>query len=252
MGWIKLDGAVNSRDLGGMPLTDGGATAVGRLIRADNLQELSPADVQKLVHEIGVTLVVDLRNMTEVTAEGPAPLDAVPEVRHAHHPVGPELVSVADVVAETILARRDKARYPADQLTGHYLGYLENRPDEVVGALRSIATADGVAIVHCAAGKDRTGVVAALALAAAGVRPEAIVADYVATGERVHEIIGRMSRRPIYADDITSMPPAAYLPQAESMRAFLEQLDARFDGATGWLTRHGLGNDLDRLRTKLR
>ena len=67
---------------------------------------------------------------------------------------------------------------------GHYLGYLEERPEEVAGALRSITTAPGAAIVHCAAGKDRTGVVVALALTMAGVEPEAIVADYIATGER--------------------------------------------------------------------
>jgi protein tyrosine/serine phosphatase len=254
MSWINLDGAANVRDLGGMPLHGGGTTAVGRLIRADNLQELSPADVKKLVDEIGVTVVVDLRSVTELTVEGPAPLDAVPGVRHAHHPVLPELGSATDVVAEAILARRerDTSRYPANPLTGHYLGYLEDRPEEVVAALRSVATADGAAIVHCAAGKDRTGVVVALALGAAGVRPEAIVADYVATGERVHQIIGRLRRRPIYADDITSKPPAMHLPQAETMRAFLEQLEERFGGADGWLRRHGLGDDLARLHAKLR
>jgi protein-tyrosine phosphatase len=254
MAWINLDGAVNVRDLGGMPLTDGATTAAGRLIRADNLQELSPADVKKLVDEIGVTVVVDLRSVAELTAEGPAPLDAVPGVLHVHHPVLSEIGSATDVVAEAILARseRDKTRYPANHLTGHYLGYLEERPDEVVAALRAIATADGAAIVHCAAGKDRTGVVVALALEAAGVTPEAIVADYAATGERVDEIIGRLRGRRIYADDLKSKPLAVHLPLAETMRAFLEQLGARFGGAAGWLTMHGLGDDLARLRARLR
>jgi protein-tyrosine phosphatase len=254
MSWIDLDGAANVRDLGGMPLTGGGTTAAGRLIRADNLQELSPADVKKLVDEIGVTVVVDLRTVAELSREGPAPLDAVPGVRHTHHPILPELGSATDVVAEAILARgeRDKTRYPANPLTGHYLGYLEERPGEVVAALRAIATADGAAIVHCAAGKDRTGVVAALALGAAGVEPEAIVADYVATGERVHQIIGRLRRRPIYFNDINSKPPAMHLPLAETMRAFLEQLEERSGGAAGWLRAHGLGGDLARLRARLR
>jgi protein tyrosine/serine phosphatase len=253
MAWINLDGAVNVRDLGGLPLGDGGTTAAGQLLRADNLQELSPADVKRLVADVGVTTVVDLRSSHELTAEGPAPLDAVPEVRHAHHPVLPELGSATDVVADAILARRerDMTRYPDNPLTGHYLGYLEDRPDEVVDAVRSIASSGGAAIVHCAAGKDRTGVVVALALGAVGVLPDAIVADYVATGDRVHAIVGRLRRRPIYADDIDSKPPAEHLPQADTMRAFLTELDARYGGAAGWLTANGIGDDLPRLRAKL-
>jgi protein tyrosine/serine phosphatase len=253
MTWINLDGAVNVRDLGGLPLTSGGTTASGRLIRADNLQELTPGDVKKLVREIGVTVVVDLRSSAELRAEGPAPLEAVAGVRHAHYPVLPELGSAADVVSNAILARsqRDIERYPDDQQTGHYLGYLDERPDEVAAAVRSIATADGAALVHCAAGKDRTGVVVALVLAAVSVRPEAIVADYVATGERVHEIIARLRRTRIYAEDMTTRPADAHLPRAATMRAFLEQLDARYGGAAGWLTANGLGDDLGRLRAKL-
>src|SRR5581483_6867324 len=166
MTWIELDGAVNVRDVGGLPLTDGGVTAEGRLLRADNLQALSAADVARLVDGIGLTTVVDLRSTAELTAEGPAPLDAVASVRHAHHPVLPEEGLATDVVADVFVVRdeQDRSRYPGDRLTGHYLGYLEDRPEQVVAAVRSIATSDGAALVHCAAGKDRTGVVVALAL----------------------------------------------------------------------------------------
>jgi protein tyrosine/serine phosphatase len=61
MAWIELEGAVNVRDLGGLPTTDGQRTAGAQLLRADNLQELSPSDVAMLVHDLGVTTVVDLR-----------------------------------------------------------------------------------------------------------------------------------------------------------------------------------------------
>ena len=60
-----------------MPTEDGQKTARSRVLRADNLQDLSAADVRKLVHDIGVTTVVDLRSSNELAAEGPAPLDAV-------------------------------------------------------------------------------------------------------------------------------------------------------------------------------
>ncbi len=255
MPWIDLEGAVNVRDLGGLPTDDGGQTAVGRLLRADNLQELSPSDVSLLVRDIGLTTVVDLRSSAELASEGPAPLDAVPGLRHVHHPVVPEVGSATDVVAEALLVKKmqDRSRFPSDPTCGHYLGYLEDRPDEVVGAVRSIAHDQGAALVHCAAGKDRTGVVVALALTAAGVRPQAVVADYAATGERTEAIISRLRRSPTYTRDIDSVPAEAHRPRPETMAAFLEQMDSRYGGVARWLTDHGLSaGDLDLLHAKLR
>jgi protein-tyrosine phosphatase len=255
MPWIDLEGAVNVRDLGGLPTDDGGETVAGRLLRADNLQELSPSDVGRLVRGMGLTTVVDLRSAAELASEGPAPLDAVPGVRHAHHPVIPELGSATDAVAEALLLKKnqDRSRYPSDPTCGHYLGYLEDRPDQVVGAVRSIAQDKGAALVHCAAGKDRTGVVVALALTAAGVRPQAVVADYAATGERTEAILSRLRRSPTYARDVDSLPAEAHRARPETMAAFLEQMDARHGGVARWLADHGLeAGELDLLRAKLR
>jgi protein-tyrosine phosphatase len=255
MPWIDLEGAVNVRDLGALPTDDGGQTVAGRLLRADNLQELSPSDVSRLVHDIGLTTVIDLRSSAELASEGPAPLDAVPAVRHVHHPVVPEIGEATDVVAEALLLKKmqDRSRFPSDPTCGHYLGYLEDRPDQVLGAVRSIAHDQGAALVHCAAGKDRTGVVVALALTAAGVRRQAVVADYAATGERTEAIIGRLRRSPTYARDIDSLPADAHRPRAETMAAFLEQMDSRYGGVARWLAEHGLGDgELDLLRAKLR
>ena len=256
MTWIDLEGAVNVRDLGGLPTVDGGSTVPGRLLRSENLQELSPADIAKLVKEIGVTTVVDLRTTGELEVEGPAPLDAVPAVRHVHRPVLKELGNASEAAAEALLVtklERDRARYPDDITTGHYLGYLEERPDQVTGALRDIATADGAAIVHCAAGKDRTGVIVALALTAAEVEPDAIVADYVATGDRIEAILDRLRRSRTYAKDLSERPVQAHLPRAETMRAFLEQLDVRYGGLPRWLAANGFADDeFSLLRDKLR
>ncbi|HTX28223.1 MAG TPA: tyrosine-protein phosphatase [Streptosporangiaceae bacterium] len=254
MPWIDLEGAVNVRDLGGLPGDDGRVTLGGRLLRADNLQDLSPADVAKLVDDIGVTTVIDLRSSAEVASEGTAPLDAVPGVRHAHHPVIPELGSATDVVGEALLTRiqQDRSRFPDDPTCGHYLGYLEDRPDQVVAALQSIARDRGAALVHCAAGKDRTGVVVALALTASGVRPDAVIADYAATGDRVEAILGRLRRSRTYAKDIDRQPAVAHVARPQTMAAFLQQMDVRYGGVVSWLADHGFGDeDLRLLRVKL-
>lgn len=255
MAWIELEGAVNVRDVGGLPTLDGGETVYGRLLRSENLQELTAGDVARLVGELGVTTVVDLRSALELTIEGPAPLDAVAAVRHAHHPVLREFLDASDTVKAALLTEAieaDRQRYPGDTMCGHYLGYLDNRPEEVVGALRSITTAPGAAIVHCAAGKDRTGVVTALVLTVARVPPEAIVADYVATNDRLEAIVGRLNRSKMYAGDVSTRPVSAHSARAETMRAFLEQLIARYGGLHRWLGEHGFtGREVSTLRARL-
>ena len=69
--WIDLEGVVNMRDVGGLPTRGGGRTAYGRLIRSDNLQDLTDASVTRLIGELGVTDIVDLRSETEMHLTGP-------------------------------------------------------------------------------------------------------------------------------------------------------------------------------------
>jgi len=252
--WIDLDGAVNVRDLGALPTGDGQSTVAGRLLRGDNLQDLSPSDVRRLVQDIGVTTVVDLRSPAEVAAEGPGPMTRVESVRHAYLSVLPERGTATDVAADALTMRRDgaRSRYPGDIRAGYYLGYLEDRPDHVVAAVRSIADAPGAALVHCAAGKDRTGVVVALALSAIGVRREAVVADYTATAERMPAVLGRLRASTTYATDLDKAPDDDHMPRAETMTAFLEEVDGRYGGVLRWLSDHGFAPaDLASLRTKL-
>ena len=128
------------------------------------------------MRDIGVTTVVDLRSSAELGVRGPGAPGGVWGVWGTlTTPSIPEIGSATDAAAEALLIRsRDDNKgpgSPGDPVCGHYLGYLEDRPDQVVGALRSIAAAQGAALVHCAAGKDRTGVVVALVLTAAGVAP---------------------------------------------------------------------------------
>ncbi|HEY2550688.1 MAG TPA: tyrosine-protein phosphatase [Streptosporangiaceae bacterium] len=254
MTWIDLDGAVNVRDLGGLP-ADGHRIAGGRLLRGDNLQDLTPADVQKLVSGVGVTTVVDLRSPQEVKLEGPGPLTTVGSVRHAYHSMLPERGTNTDVVADAVALSRRAAsleRYPDDARTGSYLGYLEDRPDQVVAALLAIAASPGAALVNCAAGKDRTGVIVAMALTVAGVDRDTVIADYAATGERTEAILARLRSSPTYAADLLGHVDEDHTPRPETMAAFLDSVQQRYGGVLAWLADHGFGeSDADLLRARL-
>ena len=94
-------------------------------------------------------------------------------------------------------------------------------------------------LVHCAAGKDRTGVVVALALAAVGVQREAIVADYVLTGERIGEIMARLRASETYRADLEPYTDESRKPHAEILERVLEVLDEEHGGPLGWLAAHG-------------
>jgi protein tyrosine/serine phosphatase len=256
--WIALDGAVNVRDVGGLPLHDGGAVAAGRLLRADNLQELTGADVNRLLVAHDVRTIVDLRTVVEVAKEGPGPLVDDDRVVIEHRSLYPETGDRTDVEADAITPWQAGVRgtpIPGESPTVQtYMGYLEHRPDSVVGALRTIAAppADGAVLVHCAAGKDRTGIVVALALQAAGVRRDAVVADYVASGERIQGIVARLLSSPTYAPDIHVREPSRHAPRPETMWRVLELLDEREDGPTGWLRHNGVTDaELDALRARL-
>jgi protein-tyrosine phosphatase len=258
--WIDLENAVNARDLGDLPTESGTKTRPRRLLRSDNLQDLSPADIRLLVDEFGLTTVIDLRSTNEVTLEGPAPLDAVPAVRRVHLSVLPESLGNTDAASEALALdwsredrrRRAAERTPDDLLTSFYLDYLADRPESIVGALRAVAEAPGAALVHCAAGKDRTGVVVAMALTAAGVPRDVVIADYVATGERIDLVLDRLRSTPTYADDIDRHPASEHAPRVGTMSGFLDELDVAHGGVLGWLAEHGFGaEDVTRLRDKL-
>ena len=242
--FIELDGAVNVRDLGGLEVAGGGRTASGVLLRADNLQGLSERDVERLVDELGLRVVIDLRTREEVVLEGPGPLVRDGRVDIRHRSLLPEGGERTDIGVDAKLPWQgrplggDPAEAPAVRA---YLGYLRDRPDSIVGALRDVARGEGAAIVHCAAGKDRTGVVCALALAAVGVPREAIVADYVATGERLGPLLARLRSSPTYAEDLEGRPDESHRPRAENMARVLDVLDARAGGPCGWLDEHGFG-----------
>ena len=113
-------------------------------------------------------------------------------------------------------------------------------------------SADGAVLVHCAAGKDRTGVVVAFALDAAGVSREAIVDDYLATGERIVQILERLCSSETYRAELEGHDPQDHAPLPATIERVLEFVDEHAGGPAAWLLANGLDDeDLERLRERL-
>ena len=288
--WIDLDGVVNMRDLGGLPTESGEAVRPRRLLRSDNLQDLTPEAIETLVTRFGVSDVVDLRTHVELAKEGDGPLRAVVHVRHHHHTLYREDSTESGIpaaeralpwetderreaaAAAAVVAADSAADSVADSVAGagrpgaddehrgsheqywsqHYLSYLATRPDSVVAALDAIASSEGAAIVHCAAGKDRTGTVVGLALKVVGVPDDLVIADYAASAERVPAIMARLRASTAYAANLQDKTVAQQSPTTDTMRLLLEALDERYGGALGWLSTQGWTKaDTERMRRKL-
>jgi protein-tyrosine phosphatase len=257
--WIELDGAANARDLAGLPTADGRAVQPGRLIRSDNLQDLSDRDVRTLVDALQVRSVADLRTGVEVDLEGPGPLTDVDDVDIRHLSLFPESGRTTDAAVDqdgpVVLPWQERGVAERDSRQGAsavYLGYLDERADSVVDALRMIAYSPGATIVHCAAGKDRTGTVIALALSEVGVTRDAIVADYVRSAERIEGIFARLRASSTYREDLESKSADAHAPKPATMERLLDAIDSEFGGVRTWLRAHGwTEDDAAALRAKL-
>jgi protein-tyrosine phosphatase len=275
--WIELDGVVNLRDVGGIPTTDGGRIRPGRLLRSDNLQDLTPHDIAELRRR-GLTDVVDLRSDAEMSSTGPGPLTREPWVRIHHHSFfderdpngdgipersapgpGPEPVVTEqspDAVGQALpWVGLEPSTAHENPATAHYLSYLSDRPDSIVAGLRAIAHAEGAALVHCAAGKDRTGTLVALALLLAGAEPAAVIDDYAASSQRVGRILERLVATPTYAPVLAGQPVEWHMTHPETMADLIEHVQPGGDqsrlremlAAWGWTE-----EDTARLRARLR
>ncbi len=233
--WIDLQGAANAR-----------VVVPGVLLRSDNLQSLSERDVRVLIDGLGLAVVLDLRTETEVALEGPGPLTHEPAVRIEHHSLLPSSGGNTDVEIETV---RPWGRLAGDAWREEtpavraYMSYLDARPDSIVGSIRTIARTPGTVLVHCAAGKDRTGVVVALALEAAGFDRELIADDYLATAERIEPILARLVSSPTYRAELEGHDPAQHTPLPGTIERLFELIDEQLGGTISWLRAHGLGED---------
>jgi protein-tyrosine phosphatase len=241
---LVWDGCLNVRDLGGHPTEDGGETRWGAIVRADSVRQLSDAGWEALVG-YGVRTVVDLRTDRELADD--APTDVPVDVVHVE-----TLEERGDVAAE-VEARADTAPDAATATREVYLIFLERFRENFARAVVEIARSpEGGVVLHCAGGKDRTGLVAALLLRIAGVGIAEIAADYALSEERL-----RPRHEQWFAEAATDaererLRRIAQTPAA-AIVGVLEELEWRYGSVAGYLKTGGATDaDLARARARLR
>ncbi|MFZ4719544.1 MAG: tyrosine-protein phosphatase [Ilumatobacteraceae bacterium] len=240
---VRLDAVHNFRDMGGYPTHDGHTTAWGRLFRADGLYRLTADDLE-VVRGLGLRTVIDLRSAAELEERGTFPVDRHPVDFH-HVPVITETWTAEDAEGEDD---------PADFLERAYLAMLDEGEERLAEAFVRLAEPDALpAVFHCAAGKDRTGMLAMMVLGSLGVRDEYIVADYSMTEAgmlRMRE--WAMREYPELFDRIDAGPAIFSAAVPEAMRRMLGHVREWHGGVREFVLAVGVPEEaLERLRSAL-
>jgi len=236
---IDLEGCLNFRDLGGYPTRDGRRVRWRHLFRSDGLHLLTAPDIRRLREEIGLAEVVDLRSSAELASEGRGMLAAEP-LRFHHVPLFEGEV------------REHRARATDLTLADRYTLMAEFAADRIAAVITCLAMASGPTVFHCAAGKDRTGVISALLLGLLDVPDEVIVADYAATQENLDAIVDRLMALDGYRQMLAALPPDTLHAKPETMVTLLDRLTTRFGSLVGYARHAGVSDDaIARLRTTL-
>jgi len=233
---VAFEAVFNFRDLGGYPAGEGRSVRWRRLFRADGLQRLRPEEGRQF-RSLGIATVVDLRTPQEADDSGRFPAE-VAEVEYHHWPmfdVVPDWSEAGDVDSPGFLADR-------------YVEMLEHGRETVAGTLNLLSRSTAYPLVfHCAAGKDRTGILAALVLGLLGVPDEVIVDDYALS----HEAMARMGawvreNMPEVAERASRQAYPASVAEAkpETMVRFLAHLRANHGTLGGLAADLGVGAEV--------
>jgi len=254
---VPLEGTLNFRDLGGYRTTAGRQVRWGRVFRSDALGKLTDADLTYL-ERLGVRLVCDFRDDQE-TERAPSRVPDHPDLRIERFPIGAggdttDVSSQREGLTDMVLAG-SLGEVSAETLGDFYVGMLESRREPLVAVLERVADpANHPVVFHCTAGKDRTGVLAALLLAVLGVDEATILDDYELTDRyrtphRIAEVAPRLAAAGVDLAKVRSLFSAERAVLART----LTTIDERYGSVPVFLTGTA-GMDpatLDRLRDLL-
>jgi protein-tyrosine phosphatase len=213
---VDLEGAYNVRDLGGLRTRDGRRTKHGVIYRGDSLDNITPSDARILFDKLGIGAIVDLRTREEVDEQGGLAFP-VPYYRFS-------------VLVEGRLGREP---FPSDdpaELAKVYLSNIDGGRAAVKGTFDVIAAdlrAGAATLFHCAAGRDRTGIMAALLLSLVGVTDGQIAQDYVQSNRNARRVTRKLAENPLYANSESHRPEVILL-REQTILGFLRLLRERF------------------------
>ncbi|GAA3533536.1 protein-tyrosine-phosphatase [Aeromicrobium flavum] len=222
------DTVPNLRDLGGTDV-EGGSIRPGRLLRSalPLRDDVAPPEIVW-----PPAVVIDLRSVAEVEPEHPL---AGPDVTVHNFPL---LSALRPGVA------------PPESLAELYQLMLQTTARHLVEVVDAVAAADATTLVHCAAGKDRTGVSIAMVLALLGAKRDDIVDDYLVTAQNEEQIQARFAR--LYGERRAALPAGYIATPVEAISGVLDTWDEYPGGAVAWFHRWGgRPETIDRLRTTL-
>jgi protein-tyrosine phosphatase len=239
---VALGGPLNFRDLGGYDTRSGTPVPWGRLYRSDSLHHLTELDGTAL-HELGIRTALDFRAHDELAEIGIGRLGGL-EIRHVHLPTTDRAIHVQPRADWT----------PPSTAAEVYLNMMEHGAGAYAAALEALAEPENLpAVFFCMAGKDRTGVFAAVVLGLLGVDDHDIAADYALTHEVIDAIHERTRERRPGIDDIWSrLPPDILGAHATTMDGLIGLIRDRWGSIPGYVDAIGVEPAIvDRLRAAL-
>ncbi|GAC1586340.1 MAG: tyrosine-protein phosphatase [Acidimicrobiales bacterium] len=247
---VPVAGTLNFRDLGGYPVSGGGRTAWGRVFRSDNFATVEPAAWRRL-HEMGLREIFDLRHDAERERQPtsiPDDLDLAVSVLA----IGGEAAEAPDVIG--LLTSSGGEGFGLDYMVTMYHELLDVHRGVFVELLTHLSDPERLpAVFHCTAGKDRTGVAAALLLSLVGVDRETVLDDYELTtryrsGRRIEAMRPQLEAAGV---DVEAVRPFLSAPRP-ALAAALAAVDDQHGSVEAFLIGAGLApTAIDRLRASL-
>jgi protein-tyrosine phosphatase len=243
---VEFEACFNFRDLGGYETADGRTVRWNVLYRSDTLHRFTASDLDTF-NSLGLRTVIDLRSATEIDDYGR--LEGADDELTWHH------VPMLDKVK---LAPRDDQDspplVPTPMAPGEGYVYIVETFGDSVASVFSLLAGDALpAVFHCTAGKDRTGIVAAMLLDVLGVDDEIIASDYVLTElARPRTAAWIEENEPAFAAWMAQVPPEHRVVTHDMITGFLAGLRSKYGSPAEFLLEHGVTHDqLDTLRSRL-
>ena len=242
---INFEAVFNFRDLGGYRTRGGSSLVWRRLFRSGNLYNLTKNDLHKLSQDLRITTVLDLRSSLEIEQQGIGLLSGS----------GISYYNIS-LITDGGNRQANEQRYKGLTNMGEFYSKLVRQKGfgkRIIEALEIIAEpANHPLVFHCSAGKDRTGILAAILLSTLKVADEDIISDFSLTAPYIEALLSLMKNDAQMAEDAGSLPAYFWQASPDLMELFLTAFNREYGSARRYLEEHGAEASLfDRLERAL-